>query len=50
MKNLCIVFGSAMLILALSGCLASTASPVGLNCDYSPGKSFWELPVACQGK
>jgi hypothetical protein len=50
MKNLFIVFGSAMLILGLSGCLASTTSPVGVNCDYSQGKPLWEMPLACQGR
>jgi len=50
MKNLFIIFGSAMLVLGLSGCLASTTSPVGVNCDYTPGESFWELPLACQGR
>jgi hypothetical protein len=33
----------------LSGCLASSRSAVGLNCDYRPGLALWEMPVACQG-
>ncbi|WP_216178006.1 hypothetical protein [Polynucleobacter sp. AP-Feld-500C-C5] len=35
---------------ALVGCLASTASPVGVNCDYSQGKPLWEMPLDCQGR
>jgi hypothetical protein len=34
--------------LGLSGCLASTQSPVGVTCDYSQGKPTWDLPLACQ--
>jgi hypothetical protein len=33
----------------LSGCLASSRSEAGLNCDYKPGVPIWEMPVACQG-
>lgn len=32
----------------LSGCLASTTSPKGINCNYSQGKAMWELPLLCQ--
>jgi len=35
-------------LMTLGGCLASTNSPVGVNCDYSQGKPLWELPVDCQ--
>ena len=50
MKNLFIAFGSALLILALSGCLASTTSPVGIDCDFSQGKPLWEMPLNCHGR
>ncbi|QKM65573.1 hypothetical protein DCO17_10190 [Polynucleobacter tropicus] len=47
-------FASILLIagaaLCLSGCLASTTSPVGVNCDFSQEKPLWEMPVACQGR
>ncbi len=33
--------------LVLSGCLASTTSPDGLNCDFSQQKPLWEMPTAC---
>jgi hypothetical protein len=36
--------------LALSGCLASTTSPDGVNCNYSQNKPLWEMPLACQGR
>jgi hypothetical protein len=35
--------------LMLSGCLASSKSASGLNCEYAPGVPLWEMPVACQG-
>ena len=38
-----------LLTLALSGCLASTTSPDGVNCDFSQGKPMWEMPLDCQG-
>ena len=50
MKNLLIAFGLALLTLALSGCLASTTSAVGVNCDYTQDKPLWEMPLACQGR
>ena len=50
MKNWFKALSPALFILALSGCLASTTSPVGVNCDYSQGKPVWEMPLACQGK
>jgi hypothetical protein len=36
--------------VSLSGCLASTSSPVGVSCDYGTGKPFRDLPVDCQGR
>lgn len=38
-----------LLAISLSGCLASTYSPVGLDCNWSQGKSAWEMPSACYG-
>ena len=37
-----------VLTLTLSGCLASTTSPDGVNCDYTHGKPLWEMPLDCQ--
>ena len=34
--------------VTLSGCLASTTSPDGVNCNYSQGKPMWEMPLDCQ--
>ena len=34
--------------LCLGGCLASTTSPVGVNCDFSQEKPLWEMPLDCQ--
>ena len=48
MKKLFIAFGLALIVLVLSGCLASTTSAVGVNCDYTKGKTLWEMPLACQ--
>jgi hypothetical protein len=50
MKKLLKAFSSTLLILVLSGCLASTTSPVGVNCDFSQEKPLWEMPLACQGR
>ena len=36
-------------ILGLGGCLASTTSPDGVNCNYAQGKPMWEMPLDCQG-
>lgn len=41
---------SIWVLLALTGCLASTTSPVGVNCDFSEEKPIWEMPLACQGR
>jgi hypothetical protein len=37
-----------LMALFLSGCLASTAPPDGIVCDYSTGKPIWDLPLVCQ--
>ncbi|AGG34616.1 hypothetical protein D521_2050 [beta proteobacterium CB] len=50
MKKLFKISCMTLLIWALSGCLASTTSPVGVNCDFSQGKPLWEMPLDCQGR
>ena len=50
MKKILLYTSLAISILGLSGCLASTYSPVGVNCDYSQGKPLWEMPLDCQGR
>jgi hypothetical protein len=49
MKNLFRAFLLTLFALILSGCLASTTSPVGLNCNFSQQKPLWEMPPACYG-
>ena len=49
MKNLLLTVASALFAMALSGCLASTTSPDGVNCNYAQGKPIWEMPLDCQG-
>jgi len=48
MKNLFIAFAATLIICSLTGCLASTKSAVGVNCDYSKGQPLWEMPLDCQ--
>lgn len=50
MKTRILALMAPLFVLSLSGCLASTSSPVGLNCDYSLEKPLWEMPLACQGR
>jgi len=50
MKKLLLRLFVTLSTLALGGCLASTYSPDGIDCNYSQGKPFWELPPACQGR
>ncbi len=50
MKKLLLTITATLVAMALSGCLASTTSPVGVNCDYSQGKPLWEMPLDCQGR
>jgi hypothetical protein len=50
MKKFLSVFMAFFLILNLMGCLASTTSTVGVNCDYSQGKPLSEMPLACHGR
>jgi hypothetical protein len=35
--------------ITLGGCLASTSSPDGVNCDFSKEKPIWEMPPDCVG-
>ena len=50
MKKLLKALSSTLLVMVLTGCLASTKSPVGVNCDFSQGKPLWEMPLDCQGR
>jgi PBP1b-binding outer membrane lipoprotein LpoB len=47
MKKLLSLAASLFLALLLTGCLASSYSPVGVNCV--PGTPFLDMPVACIG-
>jgi len=49
MKKLFLTLAVTLVALGLSGCLASTTSPVGVNCESSLEKPLWEMPLACQG-
>ncbi|ABP35253.1 hypothetical protein Pnuc_2042 [Polynucleobacter asymbioticus QLW-P1DMWA-1] len=49
MKKLFALISVFVLALGLAGCLASTTSPIGLNCDYSKGIPIPDMPVDCQG-
>jgi hypothetical protein len=40
----------AIVAQAISGCAASSTSPVGVNCNYEQEKPFRDLPVDCQGR
>jgi hypothetical protein len=50
MKKIFLALTVTSFALVLGGCLASTTSPDGVNCDFSHGKPMWEMPVACQGR
>jgi hypothetical protein len=47
MKKQILILMAVMLTFLLSGCLASSTSPVGVNCI--PGTPFQDMPVACIG-
>ena len=49
MKKLLTISSMVLLTLGLAGCLASTTSPIGLNCDYSKEIPIPDMPSACQG-
>lgn len=40
----------SVLIIALSGCMASSSSPDGINCGPSAELPIWERPLVCQGR
>jgi hypothetical protein len=45
------LLSAALLVIALGGCLASTTSPIGVNCGgENEDKPLWEKPLACQGR
>jgi hypothetical protein len=50
MKKILQIYIASLIILGLTGCLASTTSPDGVNCNYSQGKPLWEMPLECQGR
>lgn len=50
MKKIFLALTVTLFALVLSGCLASSTSPVGVNCNYGEGKPLWEMPLACQGR
>ena len=50
MKRFTLMLFIAGAALCLGGCLASTTSPVGVNCDFSQEKSLREMPLDCQGR
>jgi hypothetical protein len=50
MKKLLSVAATFLCLLMLSACAAHSTSPIGVNCDYSQAKPFWELPLVCQGR
>ena len=48
MNKLATIVLATMMILSLGGCLASTTSTVGPNCDFSKGIPLTNMPLACQ--
>ena len=48
MKQIYRLVCALSLLAALSGCLASTSSPVGVNCDFRQEKPLWEMPSDCE--
>jgi hypothetical protein len=50
MKRFASMLSIAGAALCLNGCLASTTSPVGVNCDFSQEKPLREMPLDCQGR
>jgi hypothetical protein len=47
MKTIILALLAALMSMTLSGCLASSTSPEGLNCISAT--PFRELPIACYG-
>jgi len=50
MKKILRLTSIALLAAVLNGCLASTYSQVGVNCDFSKEKPISEMPLDCQGR
>jgi hypothetical protein len=50
MKKLFTLATTALFCVCLTGCAASSTSPIGVNCNFSQGLAEWDLPLACQGK
>lgn len=50
MEKLLSIISIIICALSLSGCLASTTSPVGINCDFSKEKPLRDMPLDCQGR
>jgi len=50
MKKILSLISLALLAAVLNGCMASSSSPVGVNCDFSKEKPISEMPVDCQGR
>ncbi|QWD91962.1 hypothetical protein [Polynucleobacter sp. MWH-Braz-FAM2G] len=50
MEKLLSIISIIICALSLGGCLASTTSPVGINCDFSKEKPLRDMPLDCQGR
>jgi hypothetical protein len=50
MKKLFSLVTAFLFSLILTGCAASSTSPVGVNCNYSQEKPLWQMPLDCQGR
>ncbi len=48
MKKILSLISLALLAAVLNGCMASSSSPVGVNCDFSKGIPLNNMPLACQ--
>ena len=48
MNKLATIVLATMMILSLGGCLASTYSSVGADCNFSKGVPLRDMPLACQ--
>jgi len=50
MQRLCKATCLATVVFLMAGCMASTSSPIGINCGSSAEKPIWERPIDCQGR
>ena len=50
MKKTLSLISLVLLVATLNGCLASSSSPVGVNCNYSKELPISEMPLDCQGR